>query len=82
MIAAFQRRIVSTGNIPGALLLTKILKREDDMHVIPNERIVELLDNISPETYQEYVNQRQRQAYIYCRVNFAISGILKTVLMF
>jgi len=44
--------------------------------------MAELLAKIAPKIYQEYVHQRQGQAYIYCRVNVAIYGTLKTTLLF
>ena len=37
---------------------------------------------LHPNTYQEYVHQRQGQTYIYCCANVAIYGTLKTALLF
>ena len=56
-------------------------KGEKDVHVILDGRMAKLLAKIAPETYQEYVNQKHGQAYIYCRVNVAMYGILKAALL-
>ena len=82
MINTFEKRGIATVAIPGAFLQTKIPKGEDDVHVILDGQMPELLAKIDPKTYQEYVHQRQGQAYIYCRVNVAICGTLKAVLLF
>ena len=58
MIDAFRKRDVTTIDIPVAFLQTKMPKREDDVHVILDGRMVELLAKIDPETYQEYAHQR------------------------
>ena len=77
MIDAFEKRDVATVDIPGVLLQIKMPKEEEDVHVILDGRMAELLAKIAPETYQEYVSQKRGQAYIYCRVNVAIYGLLK-----
>ena len=61
---------------------TKMTNGEDDMHVILDGRMAELLVKIAPKTYQEYVHERQGQAYIYCSVNVDIYGTLKAALLF
>ena len=82
MVDAFEKRDVATVDIPGAFLQTKMPKREDNVHVILDGRMAELLASINPETYQEYLHQRQGQAYIYCHVNVAIYWTLKAALLF
>ena len=82
MIDTFEKRDVATVNIPGAFLQTKMPKGEKDVHVILDGRMAELFTKIAPETYQEYVSQKYGQAYIYCCVNVAIYGILKSALLF
>ena len=82
MIDAFEKRDVATVDIPGAFLQTKMPKEEKDFHVILDGRMAKLLAKITPETYQEYVSQKCGQAYIYCRVNFAIYETLKATLLF
>ena len=82
MIDAFKRRDVTTINIPEIFLQTKRLIGGESMHVILDGRMAEFLAKLSPATYQEYVHQRHRQAYIYCRVNIAICGTLKASLLF
>ena len=82
MIDTLERRAVATADIPGALLQTKMSKGEEDMHIILGGRMADLLEKLAPETYQKYVHQRHKQAYIYCRVNIAIYGTLKTALLF
>ena len=77
-----EKRDGFTVNIPEAFLQTKMPKGEDDVHVILDGRMAELLAKIATKTYQEYVHQRQGQAYIYCRVNAVMYGTLKTALMF
>ena len=62
MIDAFKKRGVATVNIPGAFLLTKMPKGEDNVYVILDGRMAELLANIAPKTYQEYIHQRRIQA--------------------
>ena len=64
MINAFEKRDIATVDISGAFLQTKMSKGEDDVYVILDGRMAELLANIDPKTYQEYVHQRQGQAYI------------------
>ena len=59
MIDAFNKRDVTTVDIPGAFLRTKMPKGEDDVNVIVDGRMAELLAKIAPKTYQEYVHQRQ-----------------------
>ena len=59
MIDAFEKRDVATVHIPGAFLQTKMPKGEEDVHVMLVGRMAQLLANIAPETYQEYVHQRQ-----------------------
>ena len=44
---------------------TKMTTGEGDVHIILDGQMAELLANIAPETYQEYVQQRQGQASIY-----------------
>ena len=82
MIDTFEKRDVATLDIPGAFLQTKMTKREGDVHVILDDRMAELLAKIDPKTYQECVHQRRGQPYIYCCVNVAIYGTLKTALLF
>ena len=82
MIDTYEGRDVATVDIPGAFLQTKMPKDEKDVHVILDGRMAELLAKIAPETYQEYIHQRQGQAYIYCKVNVAIYGTLKAALLF
>ena len=82
MIDAFEKREVTTVDIPGAFLQTKMPKGEKDVHVILDGRMAKLLAKNAPETYQEYVSQKRGQAYIYCRVNVAIYGTLKAALLF
>ena len=72
MIDSFEKRDVAIFDIPGEFLQTKMSKGEDAMHVTLDGQIAELLDKISPKTYQEYVHQRQGQTYIYCCMNVAI----------
>ena len=38
------------------LFQTKMPKEEDDLYVIVDDRMTELLVNIAPETYYEYVH--------------------------
>ena len=64
-------------DIPGAFFQTKVPKGEDNVHVILDGQMTELLAKIAPNSYQDYVHQRQRQIYIYCCVNVVIFGTLK-----
>ena len=61
-IAAFDRRDITTVDITGAFLQTKMPTGEHDVHFILNGKIAELLAKISPKRYQEYFHQRQEQA--------------------
>ena len=56
MIDAFEKRDVTTVDIPGAFLRTKMPKGDDDVNVILDGRMAELLAKIAPKTYQEYVH--------------------------
>ena len=61
---------------------TKMPKREEDVHVIFDGRMVELFAKLAFKIYQEYVHQKRGQAYIYYRVTVDIYGTLKTALLF
>ena len=63
MIDAFKKRGVSTVNIPGAFLQTKMSKGDDDGHAILDDRIADFSAKTAPKTYQEYVHQRHGQSY-------------------
>ncbi len=58
MIDTFKNRDISTVDIPGVFLQTRMPDNERDVHIIVDVRMAELLAKISPETYQEYVHQR------------------------
>ena len=81
IIDTSEKRDVAIVDIPGGFLQAKMPKGEDNVHVILDGRMVELLAKIDPETYQEYVHQRRRHTYLYCRVNVAIYGTLKAALL-
>ena len=53
MIGAFEKRDVTTVDIPGAFLQTKMPRGEADTHVILDGQMAEFLAKIAPETYQE-----------------------------
>ena len=82
MIDAFERRDVATVDIPGLFLQNTMPKGEDDVYSILDGRMAKLLANIAPETYQEYIHQRRREACIYCHVNVAIYVTLKAALLY
>lgn len=82
MIDSYEGKDVATVDIPGAFLQTKMPDDEKDIHVVLDGRMAELLANISPETYQEYVHYRRGQAFIYCKLKVALYGTLKAALLF
>ena len=82
VIDAHEKRDVSTVDIPGAFLQTKMLKNEDDVHVVLDGKIAELLAKICPDTYQKYVHHKRGQGYIYCNLNVALYGNLKAAIIF
>ena len=62
VIDAHEKRDISTVDIPGAFLQTKVPKNEDDVHVVLDGKIAELLAKICPDTYQQYVHHKRGQA--------------------
>ena len=52
MIDAFEKRDVTTVEIPGAFVQTKVPKNKDNIHSILDGRVSELLAENALETYQ------------------------------
>ena len=69
-------------DIPCVFLQAKQPKKDKDAHITFNNRIDELLANISPETYQEYVHHKRGHVYIYCKLKVALHGALCAALLF
>lgn len=82
MIGAYKKCDVTTLNMPGAFLQTKLPAGKKEVRVILDGRMAELLAKITPDVYQKYIHHKRGQPYIYCKLNVALYGTLKATLLF
>lgn len=60
VIDAYEGRDVTTVDIPGAFLQTRMPANEKEVHVVLDGQMAELLAKISPETYQKLCPPKTR----------------------
>ena len=84
MIDAREQRNVATVDIPNAFIQTKIPQEEGQERIILKIRgkLVDILGEIDPDTYSQFVTYERNEKVLYCAVLRAIYGMLTSALLF
>ena len=83
-IEAKQKRDVMTLDVPNAFVQTTVPQEEDDEKIIMKIRgaLVDMLLEISPETYSDYVIQEGKSKIIYVQMMKALYGMMKASVLY
>ena len=83
-IEAKQNRDVMTLDVPNAFVQTTVPQEEDDEKIIMKIRgaLVDMLLEISPETYSDYVIQEGKSKVIYVQMMKALYGMMKASVLY
>lgn len=79
VIDAAEDREVAVVHIPGAFIQTNM--DDEVVHVRINGKMTELLVEINPEKYKEFVVYERGEAVIYCELLKALYGTLRAARM-
>ena len=84
VIDAKQNRNVMTLDIPNAFVQTSIPQGEEDEKIIMKIRgiLVDILVEMSPETYKEYVVYENNKKVLYVRMNKALYGMMTASVLY
>jgi hypothetical protein len=83
-IDAKQRRDVMTADIPNAFVQTDINEREKGEQIVMKicGQLVDMLVNLSPETYADYVVNEDNSKVLYVLMIKALYGMLQLSLLY
>ena len=84
VIDAKQGRDVMTADIPNAFVQTEIENKPDGERTIMKIRgqLVDMLTNISPEEYQDFIQEEGNQKVLYVKMKKALYGMLQSSLLY
>ena len=83
-IDAMEQRDVATVDIPNAFIQTEVPQVKDQERIILKirGRLVDILEQIDPATYEPFVQYQNGDKILYCIVLKAIYGMLTSALLF
>ena len=84
VIDAKQGRDVMTADIPNAFVQTEIENKPNEEQTIMKIRgqLVNMLTNISPEEYQDFIQEEGNQKVLYVEMKKALYGMLQSSLLY
>ena len=84
VIDAKQGRDVMTADIPNAFVQTEIENKPNGERTIKKIRgqLVDMLTDISPEKYQDFIQEEGNQKVLYVKMKKALYGMLQSSLLY
>ena len=80
MIDAHEERDVMTSDIPNAFIQAPMPKKDEKVIMKITGKLVDVLVNMHPDTYAEYVVYEKEQKVLYVEILQALYGMLEAAL--